>query len=91
MNTNIKTYGTWGDLLAALQKLTPEQLSRYMVAGSETNHYADVSLQVTTERHYQDDAHDPYLPESEMLQHLTPEELAQCDSEEAGSVFLSLE
>jgi hypothetical protein len=90
MNTNLTTSGTWADLLAALQKLTPEQLSRYMVASSESSHYADVALQVTTEKHYQDDPHDPYLPESEMLEHLTREELAECDSEDAGAVFLFL-
>lgn len=90
MNTNLTTSGTWGDLLAALQKLTLEQLSRHMVASSEENHYVDISLQITTERHYQDDPHDPYLPESEMLKHLTREELEQCDSEDAGAVFLFL-
>jgi hypothetical protein len=88
---NISFSGKWKDLLAALQTLTPEQLDRGIVAAGEEQLFLDVSLEITTEPHYQDDSHDPYIAESELLAELGEEGRAQLDEyerEEAGAVYL---
>jgi hypothetical protein len=82
---------TWADLLKALQSLTPEQLARPAQAGDETHSYNEVRLMVTTEAHYEVDPHEPWMGEAEALAEIGPEELAKCDKEEAGAVYLLLD
>lgn len=83
---------TWGDLLAALQKLTPEQLAKAAVAGTETSSFSDLVLVITTEPHYEVEPHEEWLSESEALaEGYTREELKECDFREAGEIFISMQ
>lgn len=83
---------TWADLLAALQKLTPEQLAKAAVAGSETSSYNDLVLVVTTEPHYEVEPHEEWLSESEALREgYTMDQLNECDFREAGEIFISMQ
>lgn len=83
---------TWADLLAGLQKLTPEQLAKAAVAGSEHTSYSDLVLVVTTEPHYEVEPHEEWLGESEALQEgYTMEQLKECDFREAGEIFISMQ
>lgn len=82
---------TWADLLKALQALTPEQLSRPAQATTEDRSFNWLALIITKEAHYEVDPHEPWMGEAEALAEIGPDELAKCDKEEAGAVWLLLD
>jgi hypothetical protein len=85
---NISFSGTWADLLAALQTLTPEQLAQDIVAVNNEVPTTDVSLEITTERHYELEVGEPWVAESKALREVDRAELDTCDFAEAGEVYL---
>lgn len=86
---NLSFQGTWADLLRGLQTLTPEQLARPIEGNTETRHFSDVSLEITTEAQYYQDGE--WQGGQSDWQLWTDEERDGMERVEAGEVYLSLD
>ena len=81
---NLQFRGTYANLLAGLQTLTPEQLAQSITAASESRMHSDVSLEITREAQFYADGE--WTSESD----LDDEEREGLEREEAGQVYFYL-